>query len=173
MFDHIHIDSIQSGDNYTYTLPADINITTGYAVHLALSSSAQAYDFPFTNRILTIDATSTGTIVSGIYYATLYETDTINRNMIVKTIVNVYPNYTAIATKSKNEIRLELLETEITRRETGGDASYSAANVSITKIAYADLCRERDKLQEFVWAEQKRKARSLGFKTKAPLSFRY
>lgn len=160
---------MQAGDAYTYTLPDDIKVSDGFTVHLALSNYACAYDYSFAGRELII--TSTGTIVAGLYQATLFETDETVRNKIEQTLLTVMPDYTAVSTKSKSELRLELLEAEITRRETGGEASYNAANVSITKIDYTALCDERDKLQERVWAEKAQKARSLGIQTKIPFRF--
>jgi len=174
MLNHrIDIPSIQAGDTYTFTLPSDVTIDSGYTAHLALASVNAVYDFTFSGTTLSISASSTGSIIPGLYTATLYEINGTSRNRLYETILNVYPNYTQIAAQSKTEIRLALIESEISRRETGGDASYSAANISITKISYKDLCDERDKIQEIVWAEQKRKARSLGLKPKDPLRFEH
>lgn len=162
---------IQAGDSYTYELPTDIKITSGLTAHLAITSNTDAYDFALTDRTLTITSTDTAKITAGLYQATLYETDGTNRIRLSQSVVGVAPDYTQIQAKSKNEIRLALLEAEIQRRETGGEASYNAANVSISKIDYTALCNERDKLQEIVWAEYQRRNRKLGISPKNPIIF--
>lgn len=165
----IELTAIQAGDSYTYTLPDEINITTGFTAHLSLSSKSNVYDFTFSDRVLTIADTST--LVPNLYIATLYEFDGTTRHKIDTGHVNVLADYTKVAAKSKNEIRLALIEAEITRRETGGDASYSQSGTSITKIDYSALCRERDRLQEIVWAEIKNQNRQLGKHGNPPIIF--
>jgi hypothetical protein len=52
--------------------------------------------------------------------------------------------------KSPSRKQLDLIEFEINRRLTGGDASYTASNTTITKINFQDLCDERNRLIEVV-----------------------
>lgn len=154
------LEPIQSGDSYTVSIPKSYipGDTTGYVLHVSLANAAGYKDFEAAEGeeawTVSLSAADTAGVTPGAYNVTLFLKSTTDRRKISETVVEVLPDYLAREARSAEEERLDLISTEINRRIKGGDASYSAAQVSITKIDFKALCDERDKLIEVVRSQK-------------------
>jgi hypothetical protein len=152
-------------------------------VHVVLVNDSGTYDFLATANAdgsftLALTPEQTATIPAGTYDLTMYQIQSsipnpvlpvptvTSRKLVYKTVIIVRPDYTAATLPSKAETQLALIETEINRRISGGDATYSAANVSITKIDFKVLTDQRDKLKEIVRFERRQNDLNRGVRPK-------
>ena len=154
------LEPIQSGDSYTISILKSYisGDASGYVLHIALANADGYKDFVAVEGAeawtVSLTPTDTSGIVAGSYNVAVYLLSDTDRRKISDTVVEVIPDYLAKEPKTGEETRLDLINTEINRRIKGGDASYSAAQVSITKIDFKALCDERDKLIEIVRSQK-------------------